>query len=139
LRDTEGLVYYLLDATRLGQRLKIGYTANLRQRLNALAAEATSRQIPLVLALETGGVAHERHLHEQFAGYRLMGEWFRYEGALLAHIRDLPNPMGWLSDRPELWRFAGGWQSFNGWQRLPEGCPDFDDSPPAKTSGRIDF
>jgi hypothetical protein len=116
--DKPGLIYYLLDASRLEQRLKIGYTANLNQRIAALTPQTLSRQIPLVLALEEGDSYREKERHEQFDKYRVMGEWFRYEGELFEHVRELPNPIGWLNDHPKLWRFAGGWQSFTGWQRI---------------------
>jgi hypothetical protein len=59
-------VYYL----RLGERVKIGTTANPRHRFAALWHEE-------VLAFERGGRALERRRHAEFAVDRLgMSEWF---------------------------------------------------------------
>jgi hypothetical protein len=115
--DTDGLIYYLLDATRLAQRVKIGYTQDLGQRLTALASDTMMRQRPIVLALEEGGTILERKRHEQFRSLWIMGEWFDYEAELREHIAGLPNPIGWLLDRPHLWHYTRGWQSFTGWVR----------------------
>lgn len=114
---TDGLIYYLLDATRLTQRIKIGYTQNLGERLTNLASDTMMKQRPIVLALEAGGTDLERQLHEQFRDLWVMGEWFEYCSPLRAHIAALPNPIGWLMDRPELWHYAKGWQNFAGWAR----------------------
>lgn len=119
---TDGLIYYLLDASRAEQRLKIGYTQNLSDRLKALANETMSRQRPLVLALEAGGITLERERHDQFAALRVVGEWFRYEDPLRSFVAELPNPIGWMLDHPDLWIYAKGWQGIAGWARryLPE-------------------
>lgn len=115
--ETEGLIYYLLDATRLAQRVKIGYTQDLGARLTALAGDTMMRQRPIVLALEEGGTKLEHERHDQFRSLWLAGEWFMYGLALDEHLRELPNPVGWLLDRPDLWRFAKGWQGITGWTR----------------------
>lgn len=112
-----GLVYYVLDATRLGMRLKVGTTTSLADRLKSLVSQTASRQVPIVLALEAGGQELEQQRHEQFADQRVHGEWFRPGGDLAEHIAGLPNPVGWLADRPDLWTYAGGWQGFRGWTR----------------------
>jgi hypothetical protein len=115
--STEGLVYYLLDATRLEQRVKIGYTTNLGERLTALASDTLMRQRPIVLALEAGGTELEQRRHDQFRELWVMGEWFEYGPALAEHLRSLPNPMGWLLDNSHLWCYAKGWQGFTGWTK----------------------
>lgn len=130
----DGLIYYLLDATRLNQRVKIGYTQALGDRLNGLVADTMMRQRPIVLALEAGGTALEKERHDQFGDLWTMGEWFDYGSALAEHLQGMPNPLGWLTDRPELWHFARGWQSFTGWSRqrscLNETVPGEDRSAP---------
>lgn len=71
-------VYYL----QFGDRIKIGTTTNLTQRL---------RDIPhdKLLATEPGNETMERRRHRQFAALRITGEWFRAERELLAHIAGL--------------------------------------------------
>lgn len=68
-------VYY----ARLGNRVKIGYTLNLRQRMSQVMPEE-------LLATEPGGPAKETERHGQFAHLRTHGEWFRYEGELVDHV-----------------------------------------------------
>ena len=70
------VVYYL----RQGDRVKIGTTANPRQRFGAIWHEE-------VLAFERGDRRREQQRHEQFAADRFPGsEWFRVTPALTAHI-----------------------------------------------------
>lgn len=78
------IVYYL----RYGDRVKIGTTANPRQRFAAIWHEE-------LLAFERGDRRLERHRHEQFAADRFSGtEWFRLtpaiaeQAAILAGGRD---------------------------------------------------
>ncbi|SMH27777.1 T5orf172 domain-containing protein [Rathayibacter oskolensis] len=70
------VVYYI----RFGERIKIGTSANPRQRLRRLRHEE-------LLAFERGGRALEQHRHEQFAAERLEHtEWFARSAGLDAHI-----------------------------------------------------
>ncbi len=70
------VVYYL----RHGERVKIGTTANPRQRFAAIWNEE-------VLAFERGDRRLEQRRHEQFAADRFPGsEWFRLTPSLAAHI-----------------------------------------------------
>jgi hypothetical protein len=70
------VVYYL----RLDERVKIGTTANPRQRFGALTHEE-------VLAFEPGDRTVERQRHAEFAGDRLgTSEWFALTPSLRAHI-----------------------------------------------------
>jgi hypothetical protein len=81
--DRTQYVYYV----RLGQKIKIGYTGNLRNRLNAYGP---GREL---LALEYGGLELEKQRHQQFREYRATGagrEWFSQAEELLDHIRQLP-------------------------------------------------
>lgn len=73
------VVYY----ARLGNRVKIGYTADLGHRMNSIQPEE-------VLATERGGPKLETKRHAQFAKLRVVGEWFRYEQPLVDHIAALP-------------------------------------------------
>ncbi len=73
------VVYYL----RYDDRIKIGTTANPRQRLSAIWHDD-------LLAFERGDRALERRRHEQFAADRFpRTEWFRASPELTAHIADL--------------------------------------------------
>lgn len=73
-----GIVYYI----RFADRVKIGYTTNLRQRLHNLPHDE-------VLATEPGTLQDERARHVAFADLRVTGEWFRYEEPLVSHIAGL--------------------------------------------------
>lgn len=73
------VVYYL----RNGDRMKIGTTANPRQRFAAIWHEE-------LVAFERGGRALERRRHDQFAADRFAGsEWFRLSRALQRHAAGL--------------------------------------------------
>ncbi|HEU0205898.1 MAG TPA: GIY-YIG nuclease family protein [Pseudolysinimonas sp.] len=73
------VVYYL----RHGDRVKIGTTANPRQRFAAIWHEE-------VLAFERGDRRLERHRHEQFAVDRFGGsEWFQLTSVIAEHTDSL--------------------------------------------------
>ncbi|WP_308289178.1 GIY-YIG nuclease family protein [Microbacterium trichothecenolyticum] len=73
------VVYYL----RYDDRVKIGTSANPRQRFGAIWHDE-------LLAFERGGRALEQRRHAQFAADRFGGtEWFRRSDALSAHIAAL--------------------------------------------------
>lgn len=80
-----GIVYYV----QIGEHIKIGYTANLPQRM---------RQYPpnrRVLATEGGGWDRESQRHREFRHLLDMGnEWFRPGPDLIAHINDLRAEQG---------------------------------------------
>lgn len=76
--DMGEVVYYM----RIGNRIKIGTTTNLRDRLATINPEE-------LLALEVGGSRAEHERHREFADLWTHGEWFRYEGRLVAHIERL--------------------------------------------------
>lgn len=78
IEQTGAVVYYV----RIGNRVKIGTSTNLRDRLQAINPEE-------LLALELGGHNVESRRHRQFASLRTHGEWFRYEGPLAEHIERL--------------------------------------------------
>ena len=68
------VIYYI----RWGDRIKIGTSENVRQRLHNLYHDE-------VLALEPGGRTLERRRHAQFADYKLpkYKEWFTVAPALI--------------------------------------------------------
>lgn len=72
------VVYYL----RYADRVKIGTTANPRQRLAAIMHEE-------LLAFERGDRVVERARHTQFASIREGGEWFTATAELRAHAASL--------------------------------------------------
>lgn len=77
--EVRSVVYYM----RIGTRVKIGYTTNLRSRLNAINPEE-------LIATEQGGPKREAERHQEFAHLRVHGEWFRFEGTLVDHVKNLP-------------------------------------------------
>lgn len=89
------VVYYL----RYDDRIKIGTTANPRQRLSAIWHDE-------LLAFERGDRTVERRRHEQFAADRFPGtEWFRRSPALIAHISAL------AEGTPDPWLLHARWLS----------------------------
>lgn len=88
------VVYYL----RYGDRVKIGTTANPRQRFGAIWHEE-------VLAFERGDRRLEHRRHEQFAGDRFTGsEWFHLTGAIAEHV-DI------VAGRRDPWDLYARWMS----------------------------
>lgn len=74
--SSSGVVYYI----RTCCRIKIGHTIDLTRRMAELSPDE-------ILATEPGDRELERARHQQFAAYRVRGEWFRDSPALAAHIR----------------------------------------------------
>jgi hypothetical protein len=94
--QTESVVYYV----QLGDHIKIGYSARLRERLHALRAEPDA-----LLAVEPGGRRLEDKRHQQFAHLRIKSRWENFEPGdeLLAHIADLKAEHGlpdYIGPRP---------------------------------------
>lgn len=80
-REAGAVVYYL----RIGDRIKIGFTVNLPQRLMALRLDPS-----VVLATEPGGRDVEQRRHREFADERYgRREDFAPSDRLLAHIERL--------------------------------------------------
>jgi hypothetical protein len=78
------VVYYL----RLDERVKIGTTANPRQRFGALRVGVTGTEE--VVAFELGDRVIERRRHAEFAEDRLgTSEWFALSPRLRAHVTAL--------------------------------------------------
>jgi excisionase family DNA binding protein len=72
------VVYYL----RFGDRIKIGTSGVLSGRMEAIPHDE-------LLVTEPGGHDVETQRHEQFAEYRITGEWFAAVPPLLEHIARL--------------------------------------------------
>jgi hypothetical protein len=84
--EPQPVVYFVQDAEG---RIKIGHTAFLESRLQALRA----RHGPLdVLATVSGDRARERRYHRRFAKDALGNEWFRNSEALQEEIDTLGQP-----------------------------------------------
>lgn len=75
---TGEVVYYM----RFGDRVKIGYSANLARRLTAIPNDE-------LLATEAGTRTVEAARHRQFRELRLTGEWFQHAEPLVSHIEGL--------------------------------------------------
>lgn len=67
--------------------IKIGFSANLRQRVAAL--ETSAFEAITILAVVDGDRDLECSLHEQFSSFRLKREWFSASDELLAYIAEL--------------------------------------------------
>lgn len=73
-------------AIAAGDRVKIGFTTNLPQRMKAIQS---SSSLPIVcLGTAPGGLALERALHRQFALHRVYGEWFELPDGQRQELRE---------------------------------------------------
>lgn len=75
-RKAQGVVYYL----RFGNRLKIGFTSEIRARVAGLPCDE-------VMAAEPGTYATESERLRQFGEYLAWGrEWFEMSAPLMEHV-----------------------------------------------------
>lgn len=80
LKPEGGWIYYL----RVGERVKIGHTTNLDQRLAAYPPDS------VLLALHPGTRAREKQLHEQFSVLKRLGrEWYAPHPAIDVHVAEV--------------------------------------------------
>lgn len=86
---TGEVVYYM----RIGNRVKIGFSASLTLRLATINPEE-------LMATEPGGWALEQHRHRQFRKLRTNGEWFKLAEPLTTHIVGLQESQDTDSDLP---------------------------------------
>jgi hypothetical protein len=77
-RDVRARVYY----ARVGNRVKIGYSLDVKRRMVNINPEE-------LLAVEPGGPIKEAERHQQFASLWVHGEWFRFDGPLIEHVSAL--------------------------------------------------
>lgn len=78
--ERRGYVYFF----RAGNRVKIGFTTNLRERSHSLRTSCPEHAF-MAKCLK-GGRSTERQFHERFAEYRLRGEWFDLRGRLAKYL-----------------------------------------------------
>jgi hypothetical protein len=79
-RSPRGTVYFV----RAGDRVKIGFTTDVRRRISELQ---TFFPEPLELLLELrGSVLVEHELHRRFADLCLTREWFRLEAPIVRFV-----------------------------------------------------
>lgn len=76
--DMDSVVYYL----KFADRIKIGFSRNLGQRLLAIPHDE-------LLTVEPGARLVEARRHRQFAEHRIVGEWFAAAPILLEHVEML--------------------------------------------------
>jgi hypothetical protein len=101
------VVYYM----RIGNRVKIGTTSDIKRRLSEINPEE-------LLATEAGGLDIEKQRHQQFASLWSHGEWFSYGDTLKAHIQGLETePV----DEQE--------NECHTWGVLPQVCPTTTEAP----------
>jgi len=86
LESLEPKRVHTIYVVRCGYRVKIGYTANLNQRMHSLGT-ANHRPIEL-LASWAGDKADEKALHQRFAELRVRGEWFALQKPIKEWLRD---------------------------------------------------
>jgi hypothetical protein len=97
-RTHSAVVYYLV----IGDRVKIGTTTNLGQRVRSL-----SLRLADVYRVEPGGITLERARHAQFSSHRVAvdREWFWLRGDLLDFLGD-PTPAAAVTVRARADRTA---------------------------------
>lgn len=83
-RSCGTFVYFM----RVGDRLKIGMSGNVRKRAKAIQT-GQSDQVEVIYSVK-GGRELEKHFHARFEAIRLHGEWFEYRGPLKAFLAGLP-------------------------------------------------
>lgn len=94
-REQIAVVYYV----QLGNLIKIGTTANINSRLG-------NQPWDTLLLTEPGWYETEKLRHQQFAGIKHRGEWFRAEQPLLDFIEKRRTELAdhnleWYGHRPE--------------------------------------
>lgn len=100
---------YFITARAIG-RVKIGFSEEPRSRFVKMRTDS-----PVPLELERiceGSQADEAALHERFAEYREMGEWFRLAPAIERHMELLDPPA--RKKRKALGGPLGKWMRDNG-------------------------
>lgn len=81
-RTTNGMIENVVYYMRFGNLIKIGTTTALSARTRQLRPDE-------VMAAEPGSYDLERKRHQQFAAFRLHGEYFHPAALLMLHIRKI--------------------------------------------------
>ena len=82
----QSFIYFIQAENGL---IKIGYTRNLKERLDILRSMSHSK-LTLLLVLK-GDRKKESRMHEIFQDYRVHGEWFKPEKYLIEYIEEMEN------------------------------------------------
>jgi hypothetical protein len=77
-------VYFM----RVGERMKIGMSKNVRNRAKEIQT-GQSEQVEVIYSVK-GNRELEKYFHSRFNAVKLHGEWFRYRSALKAFLAALP-------------------------------------------------
>lgn len=80
-----GFIYFIQGES--GGPIKIGYTRDLKGRLNSL--QTGYPDVLILLGAFPGNQDDEQRLHEEFSGCRIRGEWFRPVEQILEKIKNL--------------------------------------------------
>lgn len=78
------MIYFLKERCS-DYQIKIGYTNNIRKRLQDLQS-GNPRKLE-VMAIIEGDCDFERVLHNHFREYKTTGEWFKPSKSILKYIR----------------------------------------------------
>lgn len=70
------MIYFIQEKGLFRNRVKIGYTDNIRSRLRDLQSASPSKL--KILLILSGDEQDEYIYHQRFARYRLHGEWFKF-------------------------------------------------------------
>ena len=74
-----GLIYLVVSAST--NKLKIGYTSNLKKRLRQIS-NASGTKVELISSFP-GDMAMEKEAHKRFDHFRCIGEWFEYDDSII--------------------------------------------------------
>ncbi len=79
---------YFIQAGVAGP-VKVGVADRPWRRLAGLQIGNPER-LTIIRLIRHGGIDGERELHRRFLGFRLSGEWFRWEGEFRKYVESLP-------------------------------------------------
>lgn len=77
---------YFIHAPEVG-RVKIGYATDAISRFRKICSDCCCEVI--LCAVIDGDLDREADLHSRFSDYRENGEWFRFEGEIVAFVEGL--------------------------------------------------
>lgn len=83
----KGFIYFLQSQTN--SQIKIGYTANIHQRIKNLQYQKKDKLE--LLAAAPGDYDYEAHLHRLFKQHNIEGEWFNPDPEIFQYIDRLIN------------------------------------------------
>lgn len=86
-RKRSGYVYFI----RSGDHVKIGFSSNVRSRLNTIRTACA--EDTFVCHVVPGTPRKERVYHKRFAQYRVRGEWFELKGQLAKYLERYVSPI----------------------------------------------